>query len=103
MKHGRRDANHAQIVKAYRDLGCTVFDLADAALGCPDLLVGFAGKTCLVEVKTEEGTLTPKQRLFLDAWRGGAVTIVRTTDDVIQHVTHARRLIAYDNPGVPAA
>lgn len=91
MKHGRRDANHQAVVGWYRDLGCTVVDCADMALGHPDLLIGCAGVTGLCEVKTEEGTLSGAQQTFLAAWRGGEVAIVRTQDDVIAHVQQLRK------------
>ena len=91
MKHGRRDGNHSDVAKWYRELGCTVFDLADVGLGCPDLLIGIAGVTCIVEVKMPDGTLTPAQQTFLAGWRGGEVAIVRTQDDVIAHVQNVRR------------
>jgi hypothetical protein len=94
MKHGRRDSNHTDVVKWYRDLGCSVFDLADVALGCPDLLVGMAGVTCIVEVKSADGTLTGLQKTFLAGWRGGEVTIVRTQDEVIAHVQAVRKRFA---------
>lgn len=91
MKHGRRDANHQDVVKWYRQLGCTVVDCADMALGHPDLLIGCAGVTGLAEVKTEDGALTPAQQTFLANWRGGEVAIVTTQDDVIEHVQRMRK------------
>lgn len=91
MKHGRRDLNHQEVVKWYRDLGCFVADTADLGLGLPDLFVGAAGVTDPVEVKTEDGKLTPLQQTFVQAWRGSAVAIVRTQEDVINHVTNMRR------------
>ncbi len=61
------------------------------AFGHPDLLIGCAGVTGLAEVKSEDGTLTPAQQTFLQAWRGGEVVIVRTQDDVINHVSKLRK------------
>jgi hypothetical protein len=91
MKHGRRDGNHQAVVRWYRDLGCYVADTADLGLGLPDLFVGAAGVTDAVEVKSEDGKLTPLQQTFVQAWRGSAVAIVRTQNDVINHVTNMRR------------
>lgn len=91
MKHGRRDVNHADVVKWYRDLGCYVADTADLALGMPDLFVGAAGVTDPVEVKSAVGDLEPLQKTFISAWRGSKVWIVRTQEDVIDHVTDMRR------------
>ena len=36
----KRDANHAQIVKRFRDIGASVLDLGAVGKGCPDILVG---------------------------------------------------------------
>ena len=61
MKHGRRDANQAEIVKALESVGASVLDLADVGRGCPDLLVGYAGREWLIEVKMPTGKLTPDE------------------------------------------
>lgn len=90
-KHGRRDANHSDVVKWYRDLGCFVACTADLGLGLPDLFVGAAGVTDPVEIKTEDGDLTPLQKTFIAAWRGSPVAIVRTQTDVIDHVARMRK------------
>lgn len=91
MKHGRRDSNHQDVVKWYRELGCYVADCADLGLGLPDLFVGAAGITDPVEVKAPDGELTPLQKTFVGAWRGSQVAIVRTQDDVISHVASMRK------------
>jgi phosphoserine phosphatase len=75
----RVDANQAEIVAALRAAGATVW-----ILGLPvDLLVGKAGHTLLVEVKTIEGKRKPHaarytdlQREFLATWKGGPVATV---------------------------
>lgn len=91
MKHGRRDANHQDVVGWYRSLGAYVADTADLGLGLPDLFVGVAGVTDPVEIKSEDGTLTPAQQTFVAAWRGSRVWIVRTFDDVVAHNGDMRR------------
>lgn len=91
MKHGRRDVNHQAVVGWYRELGCSVCDCADMALGHPDLLIGSAGVTELSEVKSEDGKLNGAQQTFMAAWRGGAIAVVRTQDDVINHVQRMRK------------
>ena len=77
----RTDANHEEIVKALRAVGASVQSLAAVGHGVPDLLVGYLGKTILMEVK--DGTKSPSKRQltedqvkWIDAWSGGSVFIV---------------------------
>lgn len=83
MKHGKRDANHRDIIQALRDAYITVFDTADVGHGYPDLVCGFQGQNYLLEVKTEAGKLTRDQVEFIDAWRG-TVHIVRTPAEALR-------------------
>jgi Holliday junction resolvase len=85
------DSNHCEIVKAYQDLGCSVANTAKAGAGVPDLFVGCMGLTDPVEIKTEDGRLLSTQQEFIEGWRGSPVVVVRTQDDVIEHVTALRR------------
>lgn len=90
MRAARADSNQAEIVNAFRGQGASVFSLHRVGAGCPDLLVGFAGRTLLVEVKRPAGpngglsrsALTPDQIAFRSAWRGAPVHVVRTLEDV---------------------
>jgi hypothetical protein len=90
MKHGRRDADHQQIVAWYRELHCGVADTADLGLGLPDLFVSAAGVCDAVEVKSADGELTAAQKVFVQSWRS-RVWIVRTLDDVVAHNADMRR------------
>ena len=79
------DANQTQVVEALRAAGATVQSLAAVGQGVPDLLVGFQGKTLLMEVK--DGRKPPSQRQLTEdqlkwhgAWRGGPVAIVDGPD-----------------------
>jgi len=90
QRYGKPDSNHHDVIGWYEDLGCKVCDTKDVGLGFPDLVVGAAGITDVVEVKSDEGKLRPSQELFVAAWRGSAVRIVRTREDVIEHVMHMR-------------
>lgn len=85
----RTDSNHAEITLAFRGQGASVFSLHAVGDGCPDLLVGFAGVTALVEVKKPfgpkgggGGKLTDDQLDFRARWRGAPVHVVRTLEDV---------------------
>ena len=50
--------------------GATVQHLHTVGAGCPDILVGYQGRNYLIEIKTEDGTLTDAQVAFIDEWRG---------------------------------
>lgn len=92
----KRDANEPAIVAAFEARGCTVTRID--AKGVPDLLVGWRGANLLVEVKMPlgprggmhtggnhvRGDLTADQVAWFDAWRGDAVHIVRTVEDVAE-------------------
>ena len=87
----RTDENHAIIVKTLRDEGATVHSLAGVANGCPDLLVGLAYRTHLVEVKNgPKSRLTPDQERFVAGWEGHPVMILR---DVKSARAWARRMV----------
>lgn len=62
----KRDSVEPQIVETLRRHGCTVERLDKPV----DLLVGFAGKNDLVEVKGPAGKPTKAQLAFFEAWTG---------------------------------
>lgn len=69
------DANQTAVVAALRAAGATVQHLHAVGQGCPDLLVGCAGRNYLVEVKDgarrpSEQRLTPDQEVWHRTWRG---------------------------------
>ena len=75
------DANQVEIVKALRKAGATVQSLASVGKGVPDLLVGYANKTALIEVKDgakvkSAQKLTPDQLNWHANWRGGTLATV---------------------------
>ena len=101
-RHGRaishRDANEREIIAALESVGSNVSIIMSAKpSGFPDLVVGYHGKTTLLEVKmplrdelTPTGkartigvrnkgrVLDPEQVRFFENWRGGALVMVRT-------------------------
>lgn len=79
----RRDDNETEIVTALESVGCSVYRLSQA--GIPDLLVGRAGVTYLLEVKQAKGALTDEQKYFFETWRGNA-HVVRTVEDALEVV-----------------
>lgn len=89
------DANQPEIVKALRQMGCTVQPLHTVGDGCPDLLVGAFGVTLLIEVK--DGTkppsarkLTSDQEIWHRAWTGGPLVIVTDIEGAIRAVNVCR-------------
>jgi len=82
----RKDANHTQIVKEFRDAGASVLDTAQLGKGAPDILIGYQGHNVAIEIK--DGSKPPSKRLlttdeaqFHDDWQGW-IEIVYTIDDV---------------------
>lgn len=90
-RHGRRDSNSSEILDHYRALGCIAIDTADLGCGFPDAVIGLVGVTELVEIKGEDGSLTPAQENFMAKWRGKKPRIVRNVADVEEHVNEVRR------------
>jgi len=90
----KRDENEAGIVDALRRLGARVY-LLDGKAGIPDLLVGWQGRTTLIEVKQIDtdrvkqnhrdgrAGLDPDQFDFHRGWRGGPCLVVTSVDEAI--------------------
>lgn len=77
-RSAKRDKNEPRIRKFFERCGARVVQLDDP--GIPDLLVGYQGHNLLVEVKTKKGTLTARQKEFMNCWKGQA-TVVRNYRD----------------------
>jgi hypothetical protein len=86
----RRDSNHDELVAVYESLHCGVIDTHAMGFGMPDILVHFSGYCCPVEIKSEDGQLEPSQQRFFRDWKGPKIEVVRSADDVVQHVTRIR-------------
>lgn len=87
----RTDANHAEIVKALRDIGASVRDTSAVGCGFPDLVVGMRGRNWLLEIK--DGNKPPSQQRLTDAqidfkatWRGHWA-VVRSAIEAIDVVS----------------
>ena len=52
-----------------------------------DLLVGYRGRTFLLEVKSAKGRMTPLQVEFFEAWAGGTAVVVHSVEEAIDVVT----------------
>ena len=83
------DANHAEIVDVLRAAGCSVQSLGAVGSGCPDLLVGVAGKNVLLEVKQPGEKLNNVQKPWHAQWRGTA-HVVWTLQDALMVIGRYR-------------
>ncbi len=88
MRHltHRSDANQQAIINALRRIGATVVDLQNVGNGCPDLLVGYRGRSLLLEVKSKTGQINKRQQAFYEAWRGDNIIIVRSPFEAVTEV-----------------
>jgi hypothetical protein len=87
-KYAKRvDANQAEIVKVFKDLGCSVFNTSRVGGGFPDILVGKNHKTVLVEIKSsDKASTTTAQDLFMMTWKGSTVVRINDIDGAIRLV-----------------
>jgi hypothetical protein len=86
----RTDANQREIVEALRAIGCSVLVLSAIGKGCPDILVGYASKNYLLEIKdgvkkSSNRRLTPDEERFHWEWRG-QVCVVENVDRAIDAI-----------------
>jgi hypothetical protein len=81
----RVDENQKSIIHTFIALGASVIDLSTVGRGCPDLLIGYRGKSVLVEIKSsEKATYTEPQIKFMQTWKGGAVSRIDSVDAAIR-------------------
>lgn len=91
----RVDDNHGEVVTGLREAlpEATVFDLSGAGKGIADLLVGYAGRNYLIEVKDGEKIpsareLTDAQKEFHGSWQG-QVAIATTAAGAVAAILRA--------------
>ncbi|RZL10243.1 MAG: hypothetical protein EOO62_13295 [Hymenobacter sp.] len=83
----RVDANQADIVRALRGIGASVLH-CHVLKNAFDILVGYRGRTFLMEIKTsEKEKLTPGEAEFQRTWRGSPYHIVYSPDQAIRIIT----------------
>lgn len=90
----RIDANQPATVKALRDVGMTVAVTSAVGKGFPDLVIGFRGLTCLVELKDGEKTpsaqrLTADEVQFRDSWAGHWCVAGSAEEIIVEVLRHA--------------
>jgi hypothetical protein len=96
FRPAHRDAAEPAIIKALEAVGASVWQLSGEDI--PDLLVGYRGRTFLLEVKTpgleytdkrngktykRDGKLSEGQQAFFDSWRGGPCKEVFTHEEAL--------------------
>ena len=86
----RVDLNQSPIVKAFRQLGCSVVVTSGMGEGFPDLVVGFMRQNYLIECKSARGKLTPEQHEFFVKWRG-QYDVIRSKEEVVEFVKRERK------------
>ena len=88
MTYARRvDSTHKELVKALRDMGCSVFDTSRVSGGFPDVVVGKNGITALVEFKSSvTSKFTPAQDMFMLNWKGSTVCRIHDIEGAINLV-----------------
>ncbi len=89
MRRQRSDANQTAIVARYRAHGVSVLVVSQHA--SVDAVVGFRGVDQLVEIKrgdlpASRRKLTADETKLHQTWRGRAIRIVESLDDVDRHV-----------------
>lgn len=84
-KYAKRvDANQREIVDAFKKMGASVFDASHIGAGFPDLLIGYGGRTVLVEIKSsEKAKFTDAQLKFMAEWKGSAVSRINDVQGAI--------------------
>ena len=85
MSYAKRvDENQNLIKHTFIALGASVLNLSRVGQGCPDLLIGYKGKSVLVEVKSAKGTFTEPQLKFIGKWKGGAINRIDSVEGAIR-------------------
>jgi hypothetical protein len=96
-KHkNKRDGNETAIVLILRGYGFSVEHMDKPV----DLVVGFAGRDYLVEVKLGNADLTGPQEIFFETWRGSK-TIIRSEESAHEWAKMVRNS-AFKADGLPS-
>lgn len=86
-KHGRKDANQDDIKEAIVKAGGFFRSIASMGDGYPDAIVAYHGRLFLMEFKSGDEDLTPKEDKWIGECErigGVAVHIVRGVDDALR-------------------
>lgn len=94
---GRTDANQQEVARYLRSLGMSVHIASSAGGGFPDLVVGFRGVTCLLEVKDgakfeSQRVLTSAQEEWHATWAGHCHVCESKEAAAREVIEHAKRM-----------
>jgi len=81
----RQDNNHHELVEALKKIGARCFYIKEPV----DLVVGFRGRSILLEVKSPGKPLTQAQEEFFATWPGEAY-LCHTVDEAINAVVNGK-------------
>jgi hypothetical protein len=77
--NAKRDANEREIVEALQAAGASVYRLDQPC----DAVLGYRGKTLLIEIKMPGSSLNENQKKFFAEWKGQTPPILRSVDDAL--------------------
>lgn len=81
------DLNQRAIVKALKQVHAAVGVITQGTTGIPDLVVGWRGRTVLMEVKrSAKAPMTAGQVEFHRRWKGAPIVRVVTVDEALQAI-----------------
>lgn len=88
MTRNARDANAPDIIQALQAHGVHVQDMSNYGHGFPDIICFYQKKITLLEIKTEDGDLSEKQKAFFDIAMHHDVRcyVVRTVEQALKRV-----------------
>lgn len=91
MKAARTDSNQKDIVAALRKCGAKVYVSSSFGKGFPDLIVGYQGVLCLLEIKDGDKPpsaqkLTKDQVAFHAEWTGLPLYVVNSIAEAFRVV-----------------
>ena len=84
----KRDGNEKDIFNELEAYGLSVYPMDAPA----DALVGFHGRSYLVEIKMPKGSMTKPQEEFRSTWRGD-YTILRSVEDASAFARNIRAAV----------
>jgi hypothetical protein len=87
MRAANVDTSQKAIVDGLRQIGASVHVTSGVGKGFPDLVVGWRGKTFLLECKKGNDKLNQMQQDWHAVW-AGHVAVVRTPEDAQLAIIH---------------
>lgn len=82
----RVDTFQTLATETLRHEGASVQPLHTIGRGCPDLLVGWYGRTYLLELKSRGGKLTSDEAKWHREWRGRPVVLIEEMEQLYDFI-----------------